>query len=217
VTVRVHPRIHLCRNKLTVPQGTWENSDVGYEKGGLFGSGHPQVPTNVTRLSRSIVPEDSRQHPQIVYYQAGVGSGWSITDQLLGGGLAFGISENVREAYAFLAANYMVTDDLDADGDFIGDQIFLIGFSRGAFTARSVGGLLCSVGLLTKEAMQYFYYVFDDYQGAGSKKYVPKITTALPDFKISVPPIKTDEYLAAYKKELLRVSHPRLIKEDTRD
>jgi hypothetical protein len=102
----------------------------------------------------------------------------------------------------------MLSEDLDAHGNRIGDQIFLVGFSRGAFTARSVGGLICSLGLLTKEAMQYFYYVFDDYQGAGSKKYVPKITQVLPDFKITVPPLNTEEYLAAYKEQLLKVSTP---------
>lgn len=49
----------------------------------------------------------------------------------------------VREAYSFLAANYCS-----------GDEIILIGFSRGAFTARSVAGLIKDIGLLTREGME---------------------------------------------------------------
>jgi uncharacterized protein (DUF2235 family) len=74
---------------------------------------------------------------------------------LLGGGLAIGLSENVREAYGFLAHNYHYTVKGQSD------EIYLLGFSRGAFTARSVGGIIASVGLLTKDAMKYFYYVFE--------------------------------------------------------
>jgi uncharacterized protein (DUF2235 family) len=73
----------------------------------------------------------------------------------MGGGLAIGLSENVREAYGFLAHNFQVSDNGQPD------EIYLLGFSRGAFTARSVGGLIASLGLLTKEAMEYFYYIFE--------------------------------------------------------
>jgi uncharacterized protein (DUF2235 family) len=74
---------------------------------------------------------------------------------LLGGGLAIGLSENVREAYGFLAHNYHHTVNGKSD------EIYLLGFSRGAFTARSVGGMIASLGLLAKDAMKYFYYVFE--------------------------------------------------------
>jgi hypothetical protein len=40
---------------------------------------------------------------KIVYYQAGVGTSFSAMEQLIGGGTGEGISENIREAYAFLA------------------------------------------------------------------------------------------------------------------
>jgi uncharacterized protein (DUF2235 family) len=141
-----------------------QNSDYGWERNPLnpFDHGHPQIPTNVTRLARAIPPESSSLHPQVVYYQSGVGSSsWSISDQLFGGGLASGLSENVREGYAFLVNNYMEYNDGTAD------EIFLVGFSRGAFTARSIGGMICSIGLLTKRAMKYFYQIFDDFENAG--------------------------------------------------
>jgi uncharacterized protein (DUF2235 family) len=53
------------------------------------------------------------------------------------GGTGSGLSEHVREAYGFLAHNYAA-----------GDEIFLFGFSRGAYTARSVAGLISQAGLL---------------------------------------------------------------------
>ena len=74
-------------------------------------------------------------------------------DASAGGYLGEGISENIREAYSFLATNY---ED--------GDEIFLIGFSRGAFTARSIGGLISSIGLLQRSAMQDFYPIFKDWE-----------------------------------------------------
>lgn len=63
------------------------------------------------------------------------------------------LEQRVREAYSFLCANY--TD---------GDEIFLVGYSRGAFTARSVAGLISNLGLLTREGVEHFYPIFRDMQ-----------------------------------------------------
>lgn len=63
------------------------------------------------------------------------------------------VEQRVREAYAFLCANY-------ADGD----EIILIGWSRGAFTVRSVAGMIGKLGLLTREGMDSFVPVFKDMQ-----------------------------------------------------
>lgn len=63
------------------------------------------------------------------------------------------LQQRVREVYAYLCANY-------ADGD----EIILCGFSRGAFTARSVAGLVSDLGLLTREGIEHFYPIFKDMQ-----------------------------------------------------
>jgi len=68
-----------------------------------------------------------------------------------------GLSEHIREAYYFLANNYSP-----------GDSIFLIGFSRGSFTARSIGGLIGNLGLLNKKGLPYFYEIFLDWENAGN-------------------------------------------------
>jgi hypothetical protein len=86
------------------------------------------------------------------------------------------------------------------------DEIYLIGFSRGAFTARSVGGLIATLGLLTKEAMSNFYYIFEDFESAGKKDYIPKIQSVYPTFNVEHPSSQIKEYLIDYKAELVRVS-----------
>jgi uncharacterized protein (DUF2235 family) len=105
--------------------------------------------TNVTKLSDLLEPE---ANGQLLYYDPGVGNpaelpGASLTDALSRRwerlhGLAFGkgVYENIAEAYLFLMRHYRP-----------GDQIFLYGFSRGAFTARSIGGLVTQFGVLRPE------------------------------------------------------------------
>lgn len=65
-----------------------------------------------------------------------------------------GLSANIRAAYGFLAHNY------DPDP---GDEIFFVGFSRGAYTARSIAGLVTKLGLLTKRGMDYFPQVYAEF------------------------------------------------------
>lgn len=61
--------------------------------------------------------------------------------------------QNIREVYSFVAANYTP-----------GDDIVLVGFSRGAFTARSVAAMMGCMGLLTRSGMDAFYPIFKDYE-----------------------------------------------------
>ncbi|KAH8902545.1 hypothetical protein BR93DRAFT_988367 [Coniochaeta sp. PMI_546] len=134
--------------------GTWMNSDTGYEKPTLFNPiGKAQTPSNVTRLSRSLRRVCRDGTLQIIAYQNGVGTGSTMADAITGGAFGRGIAENVREAYAFICANY---ND--------GDDIILVGFSRGAFTARSVAGMIGDLGLLTRAGMDDFYPIFKDMQ-----------------------------------------------------
>jgi uncharacterized protein (DUF2235 family) len=97
---------------------------------------------------------------QITYYQAGVGSSYDFFDVYLGGACGYGLGEHIREAYAFIVQNYIE-----------GDEIILLGFSRGAFTARSIAGLINTVGLLTRSGMEHFYRIFKDYANMNSKIY----------------------------------------------
>ncbi|MGW8568369.1 DUF2235 domain-containing protein [Isoptericola sp. NPDC055881] len=78
---------------------------------------------------------------QLVGYVGGVGARGYLVDQLLGGAFGFGFTRNVVDGYQFLAMSYEP-----------GDEIVVLGYSRGAYTARSVVGMLSQVGLLTPEA-----------------------------------------------------------------
>jgi hypothetical protein len=119
--------------------------------------------------------------PQVVHYQAGVGSIGGPLSRVFGGAVGAGLKENVLEAYSYLAINYKA-----------GDEIFLLGFSRGAYTARSVGGMIGDLGLLTKEGLPYFPEIFEDYQHRHDSRYVPKfVDVPFPD----KPPFDDPRYL----------------------
>jgi hypothetical protein len=121
------------------------------------------------------------------------------------------LEENIREAYAFLANNYREHYD-KRDPRNLGieaDSIFLIGFSRGAFTARSIGGLIGAVGLLKKKAMPHFYEIFSDWENAGNLKYTPmffdsyyehhpKEGTERPPIELARDKHKIDDYMSDY-------------------
>lgn len=73
-----------------------------------------------------------------VFYQRGVGTGYD--DRLTGGVFGSGLTANIRRAYKFLSFHYHA-----------GDQIFVFGFSRGAYTARSLVGYIAAAGLLKRD------------------------------------------------------------------
>jgi Uncharacterized alpha/beta hydrolase domain (DUF2235) len=109
--------------------GTWNTPDQRE-------NGVP-APTNVAKFFNALAPEDADRAPQRKYYHPGVGTDGSHWERLVAGGLGKGLDQNVKSAYRWLASNC----EPDA-------RIHLIGFSRGAYTARSVGGMIARCGLL---------------------------------------------------------------------
>lgn len=132
----MHPRKRL----IICCDGTWNDADSS--------SG---APTNVTRISRLFSLACADDTVQIIHYASGVGTGSNTVDSLLGGAFGVGVAERVRDAYYFICSNYSP-----------GDEIILVGFSRGAFTARSVAGLIGNIGLLTRDGMEDFYPIFEE-------------------------------------------------------
>ncbi|KAI0602991.1 hypothetical protein F4775DRAFT_587524 [Biscogniauxia sp. FL1348] len=186
----------LTRKRIIVCcDGTWQNADNGYIKPT---SSDPvpklQIPSNVTRISRCFKRRCSEGTFQIVYYQSGVGSRAGIIDRILGGAFGLGISENIREAYAYICANYVD-----------GDEIVLVGFSRGAFTARSIGGMISDLGLLTREGMEYFYPVFKDMQNWMNPDY----EDPFPNLPFSDKPKGTNA-MDAYRQKLVENGYTRV-------
>lgn len=110
--------------------GTWNRSDA-------------QNPTHVLRLAQAIRPTARDGVTQVVHYLPGVGSGQGVTklsrfmDRILGGALGWGLDDRILEAYRALLFTYEP-----------GDQIYIFGFSRGAYTARSLAGMIRTAGIL---------------------------------------------------------------------
>jgi hypothetical protein len=99
------------------------------------GRGHSDPDTNSKKVHGYAA--SGKEH--IVYYERGVGTG--AFDRIVGGAFGDGLSRNIRHAYKFLSFWYEP-----------GDEIFIYGFSRGAYTARSLVGYLGAAGLLRRDA-----------------------------------------------------------------
>ncbi|KAK8039076.1 hypothetical protein PG993_007487 [Apiospora rasikravindrae] len=128
--------------------GTWQSSVSGLKN----------IPSNITRLSRAISRSgkgsDGKEMQQVVYYDAGIGTGvLSSHEKNIEGGFGIGFVGNVIEAYNFIVLNYE-----------LGDEIFCFGFSRGAYTARAVAGLVNDIGVISPRDMQDFPDLHELYQ-----------------------------------------------------
>ena len=108
--------------------GTWN-------KPGEHGD-ESDVETNVCRLYESLLEKSEQDGlEQVAWYDRGVGTNWY--DRLRGGAFGRGIDRNIKQGYAFLSLHYEE-----------GDELFVFGFSRGAYTARSLVGLIRNCGLI---------------------------------------------------------------------
>ncbi|KAL5623808.1 hypothetical protein FOBRF1_003058 [Fusarium oxysporum] len=162
-----YKRIILCSD------GTWLASDTGDKS----------TPSNVAKLARAVANNgpDAKGNivKQIVSYHSGLGSGDlpfqkaiygellrlslplrflsnSFTDILLlhfTGSFGWGLDIEVSQIYDFISNNYEP-----------GDELFFFGFSRGAFTVRSVAGLVCDVGVLSAVHMSRFTEMWEAYR-----------------------------------------------------
>ena len=98
----------------------------------------PESRTNVERLRRLIAPRDDAGIEQRVHYIPGVGVKPGI-GHWLGGVFGYGFSDTVMDGYRWLCNTWQA-----------GDELYLFGYSRGAYTARSLGGMICKCGLLRR-------------------------------------------------------------------
>ena len=103
--------------------------------------------TNVFKLFEAVDVNGHRADPlvtpQVAFYDDGVGtSDWKIL-KMIGGAFGIGLSRNVRQLYKELVRVY--------DGGGEPDQIYLFGFSRGAFTVRTLAGFIGNQGILPRQ------------------------------------------------------------------
>jgi uncharacterized protein (DUF2235 family) len=96
--------------------------------------------TNIVQICER-VPRDVAGGVQELRYIEGVGTG--IFDRLQGGILGDGLDDDIREAYSFIAARHHSDED----------RIHLFGYSRGAFAARSLAGMIAKCGIIDDRDM----------------------------------------------------------------
>ena len=123
----------MSRNLIVCTDGTWNRPDQRDRD--------RVVPSNVVKIARALSGRTLAGTEQCVYYDTGVGTGgrW---DHFKGGVFGVGLLENVKQAYSAIGSGFRVED-----------RLFLFGFSRGAYTARSLAGLigLCGIPDPTKD------------------------------------------------------------------
>jgi uncharacterized protein (DUF2235 family) len=102
--------------------------------------------TNVWRMKALCAPKSTDGKTQLVYYEIGVNG-------FIGGLFGKGLDENIRRAYEWLVENY---NDRD--------EIFIFGFSRGAYTARALAGLVTKFGILKPGSPIGITQLFDRYK-----------------------------------------------------
>jgi uncharacterized protein (DUF2235 family) len=133
-------RIVICAD------GTWNLRDQVDEETGR------RRPTNVTKIARAVKPRDDHGVDQMVIYHDGLGTAGPL-DRMTGGAFGHGIEEIVRNLYRSIIYNYSE-----------GDELFFFGFSRGAFTVRTLAGFMNRAGLLEKDDDYYLPEIYSCYE-----------------------------------------------------
>ena len=129
--MRIPSRIVICCD------GTWNSADQEAVNGQL-------CVTNVLKIACRLKKATTAGQLQIVYYDQGVGTGNAL-DRIVGGAFGDGLEANIHDAYRFLIANYEP-----------GDKIYIFGFSRGAYTARSIAGMIRRCGILRRDKVREY-------------------------------------------------------------
>lgn len=137
-------RIVICAD------GTWNVRDQ------VDKTTRKRRPTNVTKVARAVLPRDTKGVDQVVFYHDGIGTSGGL-DRLTGGAFGRGIEDNIRNLYRSILYNYESNDEL-----------FFFGFSRGAFTVRTLAGFMNRVGLIRKDDDYYIPEIYACYESSAS-------------------------------------------------
>ena len=142
--------------------GTWNKEGTGAD-------------TNVAKLDsgkkiitqafiKTNATDDIAQH---VHYHDGVGSDGDLTQRLLGGAIGLGLKKIIQDVYEFLVSDYAA-----------GDEIYIFGFSRGAYAARALAGLIGASGIQRQKSPDEFEIAWSHYRVAPSVRQQPQTASA---------------------------------------
>jgi uncharacterized protein (DUF2235 family) len=121
---------------------------------------------------------------QVCYYSAGVGT--QRGERMTGGMFGYGLDQEVIQAYEWLIENF---DN--------GDHVFIFGFSRGAFTARSLSGLISKCGLLKMGAPISLHQLYERYR-KGNAAHTIRALINIADEKLPIE----DRWLKKYSRPI---------------
>ncbi|GIZ36711.1 hypothetical protein CKM354_000017900 [Cercospora kikuchii] len=145
------PEVANYKRIIVCCDGTWMAANTG----------DASTPSNVAKIARAIAPHavvDGKIVTQVVSYNAGLGSTSLPFAKAIEGGLGWGLDIEVTQVYDFISNNYE-----------LGDELFFLGFSRGAFTVRSAACLVSDVGILSAVNMGSFAEMWKAYRARSSK------------------------------------------------
>src|SRR6266700_518630 len=118
--------------------------------------------TNVWRLKSLLASQGRDGLEQISYFSVGVGTAFG--ERLRSGMFGYGLNDEIIRAYEWLIDHYDV-----------GDELFIFGFSRGAYTARSLSGLISKCGLLTPGAPLSVRQLYARYRRGSAVKTIREL------------------------------------------
>ena len=153
----------MAKNIIFCADGTWNgppaDKSTAVDSSDERDDSSPSTPTNVSKLFGNFsgsVTEETRGLPnepekihvgsdkqvlQVAKYIHGVGDSQNRVARFLGGAFGMGVIARIVRGYTFISRNYVP-----------GDAIYVTGFSRGAYTARALAGMIAKVGLLNPTA-----------------------------------------------------------------
>jgi uncharacterized protein (DUF2235 family) len=140
--------------------GTWNTPDKQE-------NGKP-CPTNVVKLANAFSHVSADGLEQKLYYDNGIGSEGSLLKRVFDGATGTGISKNILQAYLFIINTYEP-----------GDELFFFGFSRGAFTVRSLAGLIRNSGILDVKNTDQIPRAYQLYRSRHPSYHPKEIETTL--------------------------------------
>jgi uncharacterized protein (DUF2235 family) len=161
-------RIVICAD------GTWNRPEQNLQE---------DFPTNVLRFARAIKPVADDGVAQQVFYDWGIGS---YHDEVVAGATGKGLHKNIMDDYRYIVQNYSP-----------GDEIFLFGFSRGAYTVRSLCGLINNCGILKRPHAALIQSAFELYKKSG-KHYAPEGEAAIAFREAHAHPSREVKFVGAW-------------------
>src|SRR5260370_7064052 len=149
----------MASNLIAMFDGTWYNK---------------KSRTNVIRMREAIASRGPNDPEQACFYDPGVGTHWY--DKITGGVFGQGLSENIQQGYRWLAQKYQAND-----------EIYVFGFSRGAYTARSLVGLIRKCGILNSADESSVARAYDLYRDKNAAPDDPKAGPFRPTDSREIP------------------------------